>query len=111
MVPNQVQNAQKLGPRYPNGAHFTSEADIQKVVRPTIVRPWRERVEAAGTFKELQALRQEILDFKVLDPACGAGDFLYVAYREMKRIEMDLLAKIQTNFSRSTAASVGGPHS
>jgi len=63
-------------------------------------------VEAAGTFRELQALRREILDFKVLDPACGAGDFLYVAYRELKRIEMDLLAKIQTDYSRSTAASV-----
>lgn len=102
------QSSMDKGERHAYGAHFTSEADIQKVVRPTIVHPWRERVEAAGTFKELQALRRELLDFKVLDPACGAGDFLYVAYREMKRIEMDLLAKIQADYSRSTAASVEG---
>lgn len=102
------QSSMGKAERHAYGAHFTSEADIQKVVRPTIVHPWRERVEAAGTFRELQALRREILDFKVLDPACGAGDFLYVAYREMKRIEMDLLAKIQTDYSRSTAASVEG---
>lgn len=102
------QSSMGKAERHAYGAHFTSEADIQKVVRPTIVHPWRERVEAAGTFRELQALRRELLAFKVLDPACGAGDFLYVAYREMKRIEMDLLAKIQTDYSRSTASSVEG---
>ncbi len=96
--------------RHAYGAHFTSEADIQKIVTPTIVRPWRERVEAADTLRELQALRRELLDFKVLDPACGAGDFLYVAYRELKRIEIDLLAKIHTRFSSQQAqASVLSP--
>ena len=43
----------------------------------------------------------------MLDPACGAGDFLYVAYRELKRIEMDILAKIHANFTGSGAAAVG----
>jgi len=43
--------------RHAYGAHFTSEADIQKVVLPTIVRPWRERIEAAGTIEELRPAR------------------------------------------------------
>jgi type II restriction/modification system DNA methylase subunit YeeA len=93
--------------RHALGAHFTSEADIQKVVLPTIVRPWRERIEAASTLRELLALRQELNQFKILDPACGSGNFLYVAYRELKRIETQLLAKIHENFSDRTAAQIG----
>jgi len=87
--------------RHALGAHYTSEADIQKVVLPTIIRPWRERIEAANTLKDLLALRQELINFKVLDPACGSGNFLYVAYRELKRIEAQLLTKIHENFTRA----------
>lgn len=90
--------------RHALGAHYTSEADIQKVVLPTIIRPWRERIEAANTLKDLLALRLELLDFKVLDPACGSGNFLYVAYRELKRLEAQLLTKIHENFSRAANA-------
>ena len=86
--------------RHALGAHFTSEADIQKVVLPTITRPWRERIEAASTLAELRKLRQELLRFKVLDPACGSGNFLYVAFRELKRIESEILEKIETKFGR-----------
>lgn len=93
--------------RHAWGAHFTSEADIQKVVLPTIIRPWRDRIESASTLKDLLALRQDLNHFKVLDPACGSGNFLYVAYRELKRLEAQLLAKIHENFSDRTAASIG----
>lgn len=80
--------------RHAYGAHFTSEADIQKVVLPTIVRPWRERIASAKTRKALLALRSELADYRVLDPACGSGNFLYVAYRELRRIELEILEKI-----------------
>lgn len=92
--------------RHAFGAHFTSEADIQKVVLPTIVRPWRERIADAKTARDLLALRRELLHFHVLDPACGSGNFLYIAYRELKRVEMDLLDKIYTNFGRKTRKGV-----
>lgn len=93
--------------RHALGAHYTSEADIQKVVLPTIVRPWRERIETAKTLKDLLNLRQELIDFKVLDPACGSGNFLYVAYRELKKLEAQLLTKIYENFSDRSTASIG----
>jgi SAM-dependent methyltransferase len=92
--------------RHALGAHYTSEVDIQKVVLPTIIRPWRERIEAANTLKDLLALRQELINFKVLDPACGSGNFLYVAYREIKRLEAQLLTKIHQNFTRA-AQTIG----
>lgn len=72
------------------GAHYTAEADIQKVVQPTIVRPWRELIENLSTHKEATSAQAELMNFVVLDPACGSGNFLYVAYREMRRLEARL---------------------
>ena len=62
--------------RHAYGAHFTNEADIQKAVRPTIVRPSRERIAQGSTLKELGDLANALLSFRVLDPACGSGNFL-----------------------------------
>ncbi len=89
------QQSMDKGERHAFGAHFTSEFDIQKVVGPTIVRPWRERIEAAGTMAELRGLLGELRQYRVLDPACGSGNFLYVAYREMKRLERELLVRLR----------------
>ncbi len=94
--------------RHAFGAHFTSEADIQKVVLPTIVRPWRQRIADAKTARELLDLRQAMLRFHVLDPACGSGNFLYVAYRELKRLELELLEKIHENFGDRIRELAGG---
>jgi type II restriction/modification system DNA methylase subunit YeeA len=96
------------GERHAFGAHFTSEADIQKVVLPTIVRPWRQRIADAKTARDLLDLRQAMLRFRVLDPACGSGNFLYVAYRELKRLELELLEKIYDNFGGRTRELAGG---
>ncbi len=93
--------------RHAHGAHFTNEADIQKVVLPTIVRPFRKRLENAGTLKELMSLRDSIQQFRVLDPACGSGNFLYVAFRELSRISLDLTAKVWTNFGVDAAKKTG----
>lgn len=79
--------------RHAYGIHFTSEADIMKIVRPTISRYWEERIEAAGTIADLTKLQLELQQYKVLDPACGSGNFLYIAYQELKRIEQLLIDK------------------
>jgi type II restriction/modification system DNA methylase subunit YeeA len=93
--------------RHAFGAHFTSEADIQKVVLPTIVRPWRERIEAAKTLSALVELGKALAAFRVLDPACGSGNFLYVAYRELKRLEIDLLLKAYELFGKQAEKRLG----
>ena len=84
--------------RHAYGAHFTNEADIQKIIRPTIVRPWREKIQKAKSLKDLKKLRGQLLELSILDPACGSGNFLYLAYREMVNLEMEILAKIHDNF-------------
>src|SRR5665213_1020145 len=80
--------------RHALGAHFTYEADIQKIVRPTIVRPWEERIGAAKNVSELLELLRQLRAFRVLDPACGSGNFLFVAYRALRELEQNLLVKL-----------------
>jgi len=92
--------------RHAFGAHFTTELDILKIVHPTIIQPWREKIDKVKTLKDMKQLRRKLAAFKVLDPACGSGNFLYVAFRELKRIEMELLNKIHAEFPKS-AAEIG----
>ncbi|HEV2046728.1 MAG TPA: DNA methyltransferase [Chthoniobacterales bacterium] len=97
--------------RHAFGAHFTSEFDIRKVVGPTIVRPWRERIDSAG--KNVGELRKALADlraFRVLDPACGSGNFLFIAYREMKRLERDILLRLREVSTREPLESAISLH-
>lgn len=77
------------GERHAYGAHFTSQADIMKVVGPCIVRPWIDRIEAAKKINDYEQILLDMASYRVLDPACGSGNFLYVAYREMRRLEAE----------------------
>lgn len=87
--------------RHATGAHFTSPVDIMKVVAPTIVAPWNELIERQDTLAGLKALLVRIERFKVLDPACGSGNFLYIAYRELKRIEARIYGLMAERFPKS----------
>jgi hypothetical protein len=89
------QHSMDKAARHALGAHFTSEADIQRIVGPSIVRPWRERIDAAKSGAQLLALRAELSKTRVLDPACGSGNFLYVAFREMARLDLRIMSRLQ----------------
>jgi hypothetical protein len=93
------QQSMDAAERHAWGAHFTSEADILRIINPTIARPWRERIAAASTMKDLLALRGDLMNFRILDPACGSGNFLYLAYRELVRVEIALMAKLKQTVS------------
>ena len=95
--------------RHAFGAHFTHPTDIMKIVGPTIVDPWRERIAAVKNRDQMGALIRRMQHFKVLDPACGSGNFLYLAYREMKRLEAHALERANELARRrpSTKPSLG----
>ena len=80
--------------RHKFGAHFTNESDMLRVITPTIIKPWKAKIEGANTIGELKKLLTEIAEYKVLDPACGCGNFLFVAYRELKEIECQIFDKM-----------------
>lgn len=50
------------------GAHFTSQADIMKVIGPCIVRPWMDRIDAAKTIKDYEQILMDMWNYRVLDP-------------------------------------------
>jgi hypothetical protein len=91
--------------RHALGAHFTPRAYVERLVLPTVIEPLREEwqnVQAAaltldkeGKTKEAQAalhdFHQRLCAIRVLDPACGSGNFLYVALEHLKRLEGEVL--------------------
>jgi hypothetical protein len=81
--------------RHASGAHYTAHDDIMRVVGPTIVEPWRKRIQGASSLKDLTELRKELFAYRVLDPACGSGNFLYVAFRELYRLDTELLSRMR----------------
>jgi len=91
---NIFEGAIDAGERHARGIHYTSETDIRQIVRPTIADYWEEKINDAKTIGELNKLQLELQSYRVLDPACGSGNFLYVAYQELKRIEQLLIQKI-----------------
>jgi hypothetical protein len=90
--------------RHAYGAHFTHPTDIMKIVGPTIVEPWRERIESAKSLTALGKLRERMQHYTVLDPACGSGNFLYIAYRELKRLEARIFERMQELSTRENPA-------
>lgn len=82
------------GRRHALGAHFTEDADIARVLQPTLVQPWRARISRAGTADELRGLWDELVALRILDPACGSGDFLHVAYCELLALEREILGRL-----------------
>lgn len=89
------EGSMDAGERHASGAHFTSQADIARIVGPCIVQPWRERIDAANSISDLTQLLEAMSQFRVLDPSCGSGNFLYVAYRELRRLEREAIEKIR----------------
>lgn len=88
--------------RHAYGAHFTSPVDIMKIVGPTIAEPWQDQIEGAKSLRKLKELLDRMQHFRVLDPACGSGNFLYIAYRELKRLEARIFERLQEFSSQSS---------
>lgn len=83
--------------RHEFGAHYTHEKDIKRIVDPVIVTPWKRKIDAAKNLDEFYELLTELRKFKVLDPACGSGNFLFIAFKEIKLLEKTLLSLIREN--------------
>lgn len=74
------------------GAHYTSERDIMKLVRSLFLDDLRAEFDRLkGRRNELLKFHDRLAKLKFLDPACGCGNFLVVAYRELRRLEHELI--------------------
>jgi len=102
------EGSMDAGERHASGAHFTSQADIARIVGPVIIAPWKARIDAAANIPQLNAILEEMSQYRVLDPSVGSGNFLYVAYREMRRLEREVIEKIR---ERRTSERIAGQES
>jgi len=77
------------------GAHYTSEKNIQKVIKPLFLDGlYEEFAKAKGNSKKLGLLHNKIANLKFFDPACGCGNFLIITYRELRELEILILAEL-----------------
>jgi hypothetical protein len=77
------------------GAHYTSVPNIMKVIEPLFLNDLKEALEeASGNEKKLKELLQRMARIKLFDPACGSGNFLIIAYKELRRLEMQVLKEL-----------------
>jgi len=73
------------------GMHYTSVPNILKVLNPLFLDDLRAELEAAGdNARKLANLRARMARIRVFDPACGSGNFLVIAYKEMRSIEYEI---------------------
>lgn len=114
--------------RHKLGAHYTPRAYVERLIMPTIIQPLRrdwEAVQASAdhlraqgkekeALREVQEFHRKLCEVTVLDPACGSGNFLYVALELMKRLEGEVVATMeelgQTQASLGLAGHTVDPH-
>lgn len=84
------------------GMHYTSVPNILKVLNPLFLDSLREQLEQAeDNPRKLLNLRKRIAKIRVFDPACGSGNFLVIAYKEMRAIENEINKKRKETHQKS----------
>lgn len=74
------------------GAHYTSETNILKLIKPLFLDElWKEFETIKGNKNKLPEFHKKISTLKFLDPACGCGNFLVITYRELRLLEIEIL--------------------
>jgi hypothetical protein len=77
------------------GAHYTSEKNIMKLIKPLFLDELWEEFHASGeNHNKLKQLHNKISKLRFLDPACGCGNFLITAYRELRLLELAIVEKL-----------------
>ncbi len=77
------------------GAHYTSEKNILKLIKPLFLDELRAEFEKVkSNSKKLKEFHHKLSTLKFLDPACGSGNFLIITYRELRLLEIDILREL-----------------
>ena len=81
--------------RHDVGAHYTSEKNILKVISGLFLDDLQKELKDAGNnHAKLNALWEKIARLTLLDPACGCGNFLVIAYRELRKLEFEIIKRL-----------------
>ncbi|TXH99739.1 MAG: class I SAM-dependent DNA methyltransferase, partial [Pseudorhodobacter sp.] len=104
------QSVMDADERRKKGAHYTTEKNIQKLIGPLFMDDLRAefaRAKARKTGREpaLRAFHDKLAGLTFFDPACGCGNFLIIAYRELRALELELLQELNTSGQLSLDAA------
>jgi hypothetical protein len=92
---SMMQAVVQPGQRESLGMHYTSVENIMKVIRPLFLDELQSAFGAADTKAKLTRLHKRIAAVKCFDPACGSGNFLVIAYKELRKLEHCILQRLQ----------------
>lgn len=76
------------------GAHYTTEENILRTIRPLFLDDLWSELGGATSIPKLQAFHDKLASLTFLDPACGCGNFLVIAYRELRVLETEMLRRL-----------------
>src|SRR5690606_23275284 len=97
------QSVMEPAERRAQGAHYTTEKNILKVIEPLFLDDLRSefaRIKARKDGKrgfELRAFQKRLGELRLLDPACGCGNFLIIAYRELRALEIEVIRELRAH--------------
>jgi hypothetical protein len=91
------------------GAHYTRESNILKALRPLFLDQLGAELAACGNnAKKLTEFQKKLAGIRILDPACGCGNFLVIAYRELRRLEVEVLRRLLKAGESSRSLDIAG---
>ncbi|MBA4782866.1 MAG: class I SAM-dependent DNA methyltransferase [Rhizobiales bacterium] len=97
------QSVMNSAERRAAGAHYTTEKNILKVIQPLFLDELQAEFQRLKNRKdnsrrvELQRFQKRLGELTFFDPACGCGNFLIIAYRELRSLEMDVIRELRVN--------------
>lgn len=78
------------------GEHYTTEANIEKAIRPLFLDELNDKLEKVwDSESKLKELQRELGSYKIFDPACGCGNFLITSYKRLRQLELDILVRLK----------------
>ena len=99
---SMFQSVMKPEERRALGAHYTSERNILKLINPLFMDGLREEFSricadrSTRRQKNLEDFHNKLASLNFLDPACGCGNFLVIAYRELRQLELELIQQLES---------------
>lgn len=100
---SMFQSVMKPEERRSLGAHYTSERNILKLINPLFMDALREELtricadRSTRRQKNLEEFHHKLAGLNFLDPACGCGNFLVIAYRELRQLELEVIRQLESS--------------
>ena len=92
---SMMQAIVQQGVRQEIGMHYTSVSNILKVIKPLFLDDLYSELSIADDEKKLNKILKKIYNIKIFDPACGSGNFLVIAYKELYKLEIEVLKELK----------------